>query len=105
MSTRVGIELYFHIASLRSAARVASRLQIPLPVQGEGKRVWRARVRAASTQSLTSILIARSARLRTSAPPGDLLPRPTFSRIVNPSRGLCHPTRAPFDRRQLNLRE
>jgi hypothetical protein len=29
--------------------------QIPVPVQGEGKRAWRARVRAVSTQSLTSI--------------------------------------------------
>jgi hypothetical protein len=41
--------------------------QIPLPVQGEGKRAWRARVRAASTQSLTYIFdLPRFARPRTS---------------------------------------
>jgi hypothetical protein len=37
------------------------RRQIPLPVQGEGKRAWRARVRAASTQSLISIQAAHVA--------------------------------------------
>ncbi len=40
---------------LPTVLTLAERFQIPLPVQGEGKRAWRARVRAASTQSLTSI--------------------------------------------------
>src|SRR6266404_9178233 len=44
------------------ADTLARSFPIPLPVQGEGKRAWRARVRAASTQSLTCILVARSAR-------------------------------------------
>jgi hypothetical protein len=49
-----------------------SEKQIPLPVQGEGKRAWRARVRAASTQSRfklkmmgtqTEVVIRRDAML------------------------------------------
>ena len=43
---------------LPTVLTLAERFQIPLPVQGEGKRAWRARVRAASTQSLTSIQAA-----------------------------------------------
>jgi hypothetical protein len=50
------LRLVFLNRSLRSLC--ARRLQIPLPVQGEGKRAWRARVRAASTQSLISIQAA-----------------------------------------------
>jgi hypothetical protein len=48
--------------SLRAAFSLSLLFQIPLPVQGEGERAWRARVRAVSTQSLTCILVARSAR-------------------------------------------
>src|SRR5712692_10231659 len=77
----------------------------PSPCPGRGQ----ARLARAGEGSVHAVayllLIARSARLRTSAPPGDLLPRPTFSRIVKPSHGLCHTSRAPFDIRQLNLRE
>src|SRR5229473_8651024 len=62
----------------------------PSPCPGRGQ----ARLARAGEGSVHAVayllLIARSARLRTSAPPGDLLPRPTFSRIVKPSRGLCH---------------
>ena len=43
-------------------ARAARSRKSTASVQGEGKRAWRARVRAVSTQSLTCILIARSAR-------------------------------------------
>src|SRR5260370_16403238 len=37
------------------ADSLARSFPIPLPVQGEGKLAWRARVRSASTQLLTSI--------------------------------------------------
>jgi hypothetical protein len=43
------------------ADTLARSFPIPLPVQGEGKRAWRARVRAASTQWLTSIQAAHIA--------------------------------------------
>src|SRR5260370_40856861 len=43
------------------ADSLARSFPIPLPVQGEGKRAWRARVRAASTQWLTSIHAAHVA--------------------------------------------
>ncbi len=40
------------IKQMRASPVNTAKLQIPLPVQGEGKRAWRARVRAASTSDV-----------------------------------------------------